>query len=132
MAARPRQGEPVFPRSVPAPQGGGLFAREEAEQSKRQDSGERHSFEGRVHRCETLFADQRRDYETTAFRFYVYAICFAVVPVEQRQQNAALVASNPRPARRFGRVQRLCSAPDANLGGTRNRTTPELVAIHSG
>ncbi|HYL14557.1 MAG TPA: hypothetical protein VEV41_16050 [Terriglobales bacterium] len=131
MAARPRQSLPVFADSNPAPQDRARFAREEAEQSKRQDAVKRYSFEAGYHRSEVLSADERWNYETAAFRFFTYVVEFDVVPIEQRQQNATLIASDPRSASWFGWIQGLSSTAPANLRRRRNRTSPQLVAIHS-
>jgi hypothetical protein len=131
VAARPWQSLPVFPHSIPAPQDRARFAREEAEQSKRQDAVKQYSFKAGYHRSEVLAADERWNYETTAFRFFTYVMEFDVVPIEQRQQNATVIASDPRSARWFGWIQGLCSTAPANLRRRRNRTSPQLVAIHS-
>jgi hypothetical protein len=131
VAARPRQSLPVFPDSIPAPKDRARFVREEAEQSKRQDAVKRYSFEAGHDRSEVLAADESWNYETTAFRFFAYVMKFDVVPIEQRQQNATLIASDPRSARWFGWIQGLSSAALANLRRRRNRTSPQLVTIHS-
>ena len=130
MAARPRESLPILSHSRPAPEDRARFAREAAEQSKWQDAVKRHSFEARVQSSEVSCADERRNYETTAFRFFTYVIGFHVVPVEQREQNTMLVASDPRSARGFSRIQGRCSAALANLWRRRQRTSPQLVAIH--
>jgi len=132
VAARPWQSLPVFPHFIPAPEDRARFAREEAEQSKRQDAVKRYSFEAGYHRSEVLAADERWNYETTAFRFFTYVMEFDVVPIEQRQQNATLIASDPRSAGWFGWIQGLSSTALANLRRRRNRTSPQLVSIHSG
>jgi hypothetical protein len=97
VAARPRQRPPSSRHSVPAPQGTAGFAREKAEQSKWQDAAKRKSLEGKVHCGEVLAADERGDHETAAFRLTTHVTEFGVVPIEKRQENAALVARNPCP-----------------------------------